>query len=121
MSNICAYFILAVTSVNHRELPEELAKKLPHYPVPVILLGQLAVDVEYQGAGLGSFCLISAIKYAYVTNNQIPVYAVVVDALNDGVLRFYEKFGFRILLQQRQNLRPRLFLPIREVKRLFIN
>ena len=87
----------------------------------MFLIGHLAVDVEYQSIGLGSSCLTIAIKYAYVANKQIPVFAVVVEVLNDVALGFYEKFGFRILLQQQQTLRPRLFLPFREAKRRFIN
>lgn len=121
LSKICAYLTLANTTVDHSDLPSALAKKLPRYPVPVILIAQLAVDVNFQKKGLGSASLLSAIKYAYEANHQIPAYAVVVDALNDEVLGFYEKFGFEVLANQRKNSRPRLFLSIRKVKKLFIN
>lgn len=121
ISQICAYFTIASTTLQHEELPIKLAKKLPLYPIPVILIAQLAVDSEYQGQGVGSTCLISAMKYAYEANHQIPAYAIVVDAIDNEVKRFYEKYGFLMLSAQHQNLRPRLFMPIKDVNRLFIN
>ena len=121
ISQICAYFTIASTTLHHEELPIKLAKKLPLYPIPVILIAQLAGDSEYQGLGVGSACLISAMRYAYEANHRIPAYAIVVDAIDNEVKRFYEKYGFLMLSDQHQNLRPRLFMPTKDANRLFIN
>ena len=64
-------------------------------PVPVILLGQLAVDRDYQGRGLGSDLLINAAKRALAAADVIGARAIVVQALNERAKLFYERFGFR--------------------------
>lgn len=51
---LAGFFTLSAGSVSCSELPEALAKKLPRYPVPVALIGRLAVDTDFQGKGVGS-------------------------------------------------------------------
>ena len=63
-------------------------------PVPVILLGQLAVDMKYQGRGLGSDLLIDAARRALRAAGLIGARAIVVQALDRRAREFYERFGF---------------------------
>ena len=63
-------------------------------PIPVILLGQLAVDVNHQGRGLGSDLLIDAGKRALASADVIGARAIVVQAFNEETRTFYEQFGF---------------------------
>ncbi len=62
--------------------------------MPVILLGQQAVDVNYQGRGLGSDLLIDAGKRALAAADVVGARAIVVQAFNEEVKTFYEQFGF---------------------------
>ena len=64
-------------------------------PVPVILLGQLAVDEAYRRRRLGSDLLIDATRRSLVAASVIGARAIVVQAINECARRFYEKFGFR--------------------------
>ena len=114
---ICACYTLSHTEIERRSLPQKLAKKLPHYPIPVMLIAQLAVHREAQGHGLGKVSLIRALNHAYDVNLHLPSYAVVVDALDEGVQRFYEQYGFKTL--DAHNHRMRLFLPMKTVAQLF--
>lgn len=50
----------AAGSVSCSDLPTALARKLPRYPVPVALIGRLAVDEKFQGKSLGSILLADA-------------------------------------------------------------
>lgn len=43
------------------DLQTALARKLPRYPVPVALLGRLAVDKNFQGKGRDSMLLADAL------------------------------------------------------------
>ena len=63
-------------------------------PIPVILLGQLAVDREYQGIGLGDDLLIDAGKRALAAAELIGARAIIVQALDGRAKTFYERFGF---------------------------
>lgn len=116
-ANICAYYTLSHTEIERRTLPQKLARKLPHYPIPVMLIAQLAVHTEAQGHGLGKVSLIKALQHAYDVNLHLPSYAVVVDALDDGAQEFYEQYGFQVL--DAHNSRTRLFLPMKTVAQLF--
>ena len=64
-------------------------------PVPVILLGQLAVDVNYRGLGLGADLLIDAARRSMEAAELIGARAVVVQAIDEVAKAFYGRFGFR--------------------------
>ena len=64
-------------------------------PVPVILLGQLAVDTNYQGRRLGSDLLIDAAWRALTAADLVGARAIVVQAIDGQARAFYERFGFR--------------------------
>ncbi len=114
---ICAFYTTAPSSISRETLPEALAKKLPHYPVPVFLLAQLAVHSEYHGQGLGKVTLIKALEYLLKVNVHMRAYAIIVDCLNDGAEQFYLKYGFEELYQH--NGRKRMFIPMKTVVQLF--
>lgn len=114
---ICAYYTLSHTEIERQTLPAAMAKKLPHYPVPVLLIAQLAVHQRAQGQGLGKVTLICSLRHCLEINVHLPSQAVVVDALDNGVQKFYEQYGFKEL--DRHNGRTRLFLPMKTVAQLF--
>ncbi len=114
---ICAFYSVAPSSICRETLPASLAKKLPHYPIPVFLLAQLAVHKEFHGNGLGKVSLIKALEYLWAVNAHMRAYAIVVDCLTDSAQSFYQKFGFQVLCEQ--SGRVRMFLPMKTVGQLF--
>ena len=72
----------------------EIANRLPHYPVPAVVIGRLAVDLRGQGTGLGEILLLDTIRRVVRAGDTIGVHAVVVDALHDRAGAFYERYGF---------------------------
>jgi len=114
---ICAFYTIAPSSIKRESLPAKLAKKLPHYPVPVFLLAQMAINTELQGTGLGKVTLIKALEYLWQVNSQMTAYAIVVDCLNDNVKEFYKKYGFDTLCNY--NGKTRMYLPMKVVGNLF--
>lgn len=114
---ICDFYTIAPNSISRETLPEVLAKNLPFYPVPVFLLAQLAVHMEYHGQGLGKITLINALEYLRQVNAHIRAYAVIVDCLNEKAKQFYQKYGFKVLCDD--NGKTRMFLPMTTVKQLF--
>lgn len=114
---ICSFYTIAPGEIRRETLPPSQAKKLPHYPVPVFLIAQLAVDSKYQLRGLGKVTLIKALEKLWLVNAEMRAYAVIVDCLNAEARLFYEKFGFDYLCEH--NGRDRLFLSMGTVAKLF--
>lgn len=115
-SNVLAYYTLSSYSIELVELDNALAKSLPKYPLlPATLLGRLAVDVNYQGKGLGGVVLVDALKRSLAATVQVASVAVVIDALNERAASFYQKYGF----QQFKQYPLKLYLPMQSVAQLF--
>lgn len=111
---IAGYYTLSSTSVQLGELPEQIARKLPKYPLaPATLLGRLAVDRRQHRKGYGRFLLADALWRA--ARNEIASFAVIVDAKDDNARRFYERESFLSLPDQPM----RLFRPMADIRRLF--
>jgi GNAT superfamily N-acetyltransferase len=62
--------------------------------VPALLIGRLALDTAFQGQGLGSVLLISALNTILTFRESIGVAVVVVHALDDEAATYYEHQGF---------------------------
>lgn len=72
-------------------------RNLPRYPVPVALIGRLAVASEFQGKGLGSILLADACQKVAQASAVLAVAGIVVDAKDAEAERFYRHFGFEAL------------------------
>ena len=91
---VAGFYSLAASAVERRRLSSRVGRNMPD-PVPVILLGQLAVDEAWRGRGLGSDLLIDAVRRARTAAGVVGARAVAVQAVDDGARAFYERFGFR--------------------------
>lgn len=101
---LAGFFSLSAGSVNCSDLPEPLAKKLPRYPVPVALIGRLAVSTDFQGKGLGSILLADACQKVAHASATLAVAGIVVDAKDAAAGRFYRHFGFMTMPGQPSRL-----------------
>ena len=111
---VAGYYTLSATSFEKNDLPAELARRLPHYPVPAAVIGRLAVDLRSQGSGLGETLLLDAIHRVVRAGDRIGVYAVVADALHTRAGAFYQRYGFTPF----PSASLRLFLPLRTLEQL---
>jgi GNAT superfamily N-acetyltransferase len=110
---LIGFYSLAASAVNPSSLPEAIAKRLPRRPLPVTLLGRLAVDLRYRGRKLGSRLLADALIRAELGSRNVGAMAVIVDAKDGTARAFYERHGFR----QFADDPLRLFIPMADVER----
>ena len=104
------YYTISTGAVTFEQVPE----KLPRYPIPVVHLGRLAVDLSAQGKGLGELLLVDALKRTTMAAEQLGIYAVEVRALNDSARRFHLKYGFTPLLDDGLHL----YLSMKAIRKL---
>ena len=87
---ILAYYTLSAYTVRLTDLPAQLAKKLPRYPlIPATLLGRLAVSREHQGLKLGSLVLMDALHRSWKSTAEVASTGVVAEAINEAARQFY--------------------------------
>jgi ribosomal protein S18 acetylase RimI-like enzyme len=90
---IAGYYTLASGSIPIRELPDDLAKRLPRYPsLPAVRIGRLAVDVKFRGQGFGRLLLWDATARAL--RAEQANFTLLVDAKDDAAVAFYRHYGF---------------------------
>ena len=110
-SRILGFYTLSAISIDLSVLPEKVARKLPKHPVPAALIGRLAVDLSAQGMGTGQMLLADSIKRTIAVSDDIAIYAMVVDAINQQAEAFYKRYGFTPLAYGS----GRLFLPLKSL------
>ncbi|WP_442321351.1 GNAT family N-acetyltransferase [Cernens ardua] len=111
---VAAYFTLSQHCVEKEALPT--TKSLPRYPIPVALLARLAVDVNYQGKGLGSKTLVTALRKAcYLCSVGLPAIGLVLDVLDEDAMSFYNSYDFFEPMKDNPN---RLFIGMDSIRDL---
>lgn len=116
VKNVLGYYTLASGAVSCDAIPAEEKSGLPsRMPIPVLHLGRLAVSKAAQGSGLGSFLLVDALRRGLIHGSSIAMRAVEVVAINEDARRFYLKYGFVELVDDRMHL----YLSMKKVAKLF--
>jgi GNAT superfamily N-acetyltransferase len=110
-NRIAGYFTLCAYGLAPGTIPEGAQKHIPRYPVvSATLIGRLALSATFQGQRLGSLLLAEALRKAYENASIVGSSMVVVDAIDDRAVRFYQAHGFIKLPES-----MRLILPMRTI------
>jgi GNAT superfamily N-acetyltransferase len=112
---VLGYYTLSAGSILFEELPEDVRKKLPRYPMPVAHLGRMAVDQAQQGRKFGTFLLMDALKRALEISEHLAIAAVEVVAKNERVRAFYLHHEFVELTDDPLHM----YLPMATIRALF--
>lgn len=90
---VVGYYALATGAVAHAVATGRVRRNMPD-PVPVMVLGRLAVDRAHQDRGLGAGLLRDAILRVLQAAEVAGIRAILVHAMSEDVKRFYERQGF---------------------------
>lgn len=90
---VVGYYALATGAVARAQAPGRVRRNMPD-PVPVMVLGRLAVHHGFQGRGLGSALLRDAILRTLQAAEIAGIRAILVHAISERARRFYEASGF---------------------------
>ncbi|MDP1581220.1 MAG: GNAT family N-acetyltransferase [Candidatus Didemnitutus sp.] len=91
------YYSLAASQILYADAPTRLQKGVARHPIPVVLLARLAVDLTWQGKGLGPGLLKDAILRVLSAAEGIGVRALLVHAKDDRAKAFYLHYDFEAL------------------------
>jgi predicted GNAT family N-acyltransferase len=85
-----------MSGINLEELPPDLAKKLPKYPIiGVNLIGRLAVANDCRGYGWGKLLIMDALHRSLRISKATASFAIVVEAIDLESVKFYQRFDFQ--------------------------
>jgi len=93
---VVGYVSLSAAQIEREYLPKATQRNRPS-PLPVILLGQLAVDRQQQGKGYARSLMLFALTTVVRLWQDIGCFGVLTHPLDDEVRAFYRRFGFEDL------------------------
>lgn len=97
-TKILGFYSLSPASIAYERTPEIVKRGLARYEVPVFRLGRLAVDKSVQGEGLGGQLLLAAGRRGLYVAAEAGGVALLIDAKNEGVAKWYASYGAMPLL-----------------------
>lgn len=92
-NRVVGYYCLAAGAIEHKLVPPKIKRNMPD-PIPVMILGRLAVDKRWMRLGIGSGLLKDAILRTLAVSKMCGMRALLVHALSDDAKKFYLKNGF---------------------------
>lgn len=90
---VVGYYALSTGAIAHAHAPGRIRRNMPD-PIPVIVLGRLAVDKSLHGKGVGTGLLRDAVLRIVQAAEIAGVRAILIHAISETAKRFYEKYGF---------------------------
>ena len=90
---VVAYYALASGAIATTDATGPFRRNMPA-PIPVVVLGRLAVDLTIRGHGFGRSLVRDAGLRVIQAADAIGIRGMIVHALSDEAKLFYEKLGF---------------------------
>lgn len=90
---VIAYYCLAAGAVSNADAPGRVRHNMPD-PIPVMVIGRLAVDRSKQGKGFGRVLVRDAVLRTLQAAEIAGIRAILVHAISEQARQFYESCGF---------------------------
>jgi GNAT superfamily N-acetyltransferase len=90
---VVAFYSLAAGAVALKDVPGKIRRNMPDR-IPVMVLGRLGVDRQFQARGLGKALLRDAILRTLQAAKIAGIRAILVHAKDESARHFYERLGF---------------------------
>lgn len=120
-TRILGYHAINVGTMNVTEMPSPPRGAPNHGELPVLFLGQVAVDLKAQGLGVGSLLMHHVFEKACVVADEAGCHAVLLDVMSDGDAaafakrkNWYEEFGFQSFASNT----ARMFMTMKQVRNI---
>ena len=93
-TRVVGYYYLSSGGLDLADAPSSIRRNMPD-PVPMAILGRLAVDASWQGKGLGVALLQDAVLRTGQAAAILGIRGLLVHAISDEAKAFYERYGFQ--------------------------
>lgn len=90
---VVGYHALTAAALERSAATARVIRGMPQYPLPVVLLARLAVDLSVAGCGLGASLLRDAMMRTVAASGTVGVRAMLVHAVDEQARSFYLRYG----------------------------
>lgn len=105
------YYCLNTGAISRKDAPRNLKRNMPD-PIPIMIIGRLAVDKAYQGRGIGAGLLKDGLLRVLQASGVVGARAVLIHAIDHDAIPFYAAYGFKSFPSDARTM----FLPIDQLK-----
>ena len=113
-NRVIAYYTLVVGDVDWQDCPDDLKKGLGKYPIPVLVIARLAVDLRFHGQGVGIGMIKDAFLRALQVSRIAGLAAVVLDAKDNEAKAYYQSKNLGLSSMPGDAMR--LYVPLRHIR-----
>ncbi len=113
-TRVVGYYSLTVGQIDTLDAPERIRRGMGRYPIPLVILARLAVDLNYQKRGVGVSLLQDAITRSLSVAEHAGIRALLTHPIDAQADAFYCRFGFEPTPLQDQQL----ILLLKDARRL---
>ena len=90
---VVGYYCLSSGTLDLASEPLPIQRNVPD-PLPIAVLGRLAIDSDWQGKGLGTALLQDAVLRTALAADILGIRGILAHAISDAARLFYERYGF---------------------------
>ena len=95
-NRVVGYYAISTAMEQRIALPSAKLRRGMPEQIPLLLIGRLAVDRNFQGIGLGRELLSNALNRCVAASNIAGARGIVAHAIDNEAVRFYERHGFQV-------------------------
>ena len=110
--SVVGYYCISTGAEKRASVPSKFTRNMPE-AVPLVILGRLAVDTNYQGKGIGAGMLKDALQRSLQISRIAGSRAVILHAIDQNAMAFYLKYGF----VEFPNGTKTMFLPMETIEK----
>lgn len=92
-NKVIGYYAFSTGSIEQKDMPGGLKRNMPN-PIPVLVLGRLAIDKKYQGQSFGKHLLKDGLLRSIAVSEHVAFKALMVHAIDEKAKEYYMNFGF---------------------------
>jgi len=90
---VVGFYCLANGAITHTQASGNIRRNMPD-PIPVMVIGRMAVDQYWQNSGIGRALIRDAIQRTVQAAALAGIRAILVHAMSEPACVFYEQCGF---------------------------
>lgn len=110
---LVAFVTLSTGGLRGRWIVSEDRPGLEVEYIPALMIGQLAVDKNFERSGIGSHICLWAIGKGLKLSDSIGCRMIILNADGEDAINFYKKNGFKLAIEPKNRREPFMYFDLK--------